>query len=285
LAHAFFGFPTGWLCHRTADRLAYMISLRGSDVPGANARLQFEYELLGPLVFKPIWKKAAAIVACSEGLRQRALRFMPDATIQVICNGVDLGRFHPSPESDGPPRLERPLRLLTVGRLSGTKRVDLLIETVDALRCTGHDVRLTVIGDGPLRQDLAQMVAERSLSDVVDLAGRLEGQQMPQVYRDHDMLVSASMQEGMSNAMLEAMASGLPIVCTRCEGVDELIDGNGLVVENAGAQGLAEAVIAIESDPDRWRRMHQAARDRASRFSWQNAAQQYIGLYRRIVDK
>ena len=56
LVHAFFGLPTGWLCYRTANRLPYIISLRGSDVPGGHARLQLEYKLLGPLL-KRIWTK------------------------------------------------------------------------------------------------------------------------------------------------------------------------------------------------------------------------------------
>ncbi|WP_449191887.1 glycosyltransferase, partial [Thauera sp.] len=95
LAHAFFAFPTAWLCYRTAGQLPYAILVRGSDVPGGNARLQWDYKLLGPLVFKPIWQQASALVACSEGLRQRALRFLPSAQIDVIPNGVDLERFTP----------------------------------------------------------------------------------------------------------------------------------------------------------------------------------------------
>ena len=96
LVHAFFGFPTGWLCYRSVKRLPYIISLRGSDVPGANARLKLDYKILGPLVFKPIWRNASALVACSEGLKDRALQFLPSAEIEVIPNGVDLDRFHPA---------------------------------------------------------------------------------------------------------------------------------------------------------------------------------------------
>ena len=77
LVHAFFGFPTGWLCYRSVKRLPYIISLRGSDVPGANARLKLDYKILGPLVFKPIWRKASALVACSEGLKARRCSFCP----------------------------------------------------------------------------------------------------------------------------------------------------------------------------------------------------------------
>jgi len=67
LAHAFFGFPTGWLCYRTANKLPYIISLRGSDVPGEHARLKLDYKILGP-VFGAIWRQADVLVACSQGL-------------------------------------------------------------------------------------------------------------------------------------------------------------------------------------------------------------------------
>lgn len=279
LVHAFFGFPTGWLCYRTAGRLPYVISLRGSDVPGENARLKLDYKILGPLVFKPIWRNAAALVACSGGLRDRALKFLPSARIEVIPNGVDLQRFHP-PEgraNDGT------LRLLTVGRLSVTKRVPLLIEAVELLRRRGCKVELTIVGGGALESELRRLVDAKAAGGFVALLGRREGDQMPDVYRGHDVLVSASMQEGMSNAMLEAMASGLPIVTTRCEGVDELIADNGLVVEPAEPGAFAEAVASLAADGARRSAMAVAARSRAERFAWSAAAEAYLQLYSRVI--
>ncbi len=109
LAHAFFGFPTGWLCYRNADKLPYIISLRGSDVPGDNARLQFDYKILGP-VFKRIWKKAAGLAACSEGLKLRALKFMPSVNIDVIPNGVELDKYFPAKNK----RQSDEIKLITV---------------------------------------------------------------------------------------------------------------------------------------------------------------------------
>jgi len=88
LIHSFFGFPSGWLCYRTRKKMPYVISLRGSDVPGLNSRLAIDYKILGP-VFKNIWKNSLAIIACSNGLKKRALRFFPDISIDVIPNGVD----------------------------------------------------------------------------------------------------------------------------------------------------------------------------------------------------
>jgi len=91
------------------------------------------------------------------------------------------------------------------------------------------------------------------------------------------------MQEGMSNAMLEAMASGLPIVTTRCEGVDELIGDNGTVVEAAEPAELAEAVTTLAEDPPLWASMSIAARRQAERFAWSRAAEAYLQLYARVT--
>ncbi len=278
LAHAFFGFPTGWLCYRNAGRLPYIISLRGSDVPGQHARLQLDYKILAP-AFRAIWKKASALVACSEGLKERAQLFMPSVSIDVIPNGVELDRFFPSETSEK----SKVLRLLTVGRLSVTKRIEMLIDAVEILHRTACKLHLTVVGGGQMERQLKKIVAERELGDVIKIAGRIDSEKMPEVYRRNDIFISASMQEGMSNAMLEAMASGLPIVTTRCEGLTELIDGNGLIVEQDNIEEIAKAVKRLADDPELYQQMSTAARKQAEKFDWANMASSYIEQYRKII--
>ena len=278
LAHAFFGFPTAWLCYRSADKLPYIISLRGSDVPGRHARLQLDYKILAP-VFRAIWKKAAVLVACSEGLKNRALNFLPTVTIGVIPNGVDLDRFRPADTAE-----RSVLQLLTVGRLSVTKRVELLIEAVHELYKDGRNVHFTVIGGGQLEQKLRQIVRDKNLSDIIEISGIIEAEKMPQVYQQNDIFISASMQEGMSNAMLEAMACGLPIVTTRCEGVEELIKDNGIVVEKAQAEQIAKAIKDLADDKQAYRKMSAAARKQAEKFGWLQVAERYLSCYSKIVN-
>jgi glycosyltransferase involved in cell wall biosynthesis len=280
LVHAFFGLPTGWLCYKTANRLPYIISLRGSDVPGGHARLQLEYKLLGPLL-KRIWTGASALVACSDGLKQRSLRFLPSANIDIIPNGIDLDKFHPALSRE----LSGELKLLTVGRLSVTKRSEMLVEAVEILNKQGKNVRLTISGGGGLLEELKTLVEQKKLNDIINLTGRIETDKMPGVYGAHDMFVSASMQEGMSNAMLEAMASGLPIITTKCEGVEELISDNGVVVGTDSAESLAEAVIKLAGNQQQYKAMCAAARRRAEKFGWDNVADGYIKLYQRVLSK
>jgi len=277
LAHAFFGFPTGWLCYRTAHKLPYIISLRGSDVPGEHARLKLDYKILSP-VFAAIWKKAAALVAPSEGLKNRALKFLSSAAIDVIPNGVELEHFSPAETTQKP----ETLRLLTVGRLSVTKRVEILIDAVEILHKTDCEVHFTIVGGGQMQQKLKQIVSDKNLGNIIEITGRIGAEDMPQVYRKNDIFVSASMREGMSNAMLEAMATGLPIITTRCEGVDELIADNGLVVEDANAEEIAKAVKKLADDRQLHKQMSLAARSQAEKFTWGRAAEKYLMLYESV---
>jgi glycosyltransferase involved in cell wall biosynthesis len=282
LVHAFFGLPTGWLCCGTAKKLPYIISLRGSDVPGGNIRLRFEYKLFGPLL-KRIWKRASVLVACSEGLKTRALGFLSSANIDVIPNGVDLDKFHPAPAGE----LSGKLKLVTVGRLSATKRVEMLIGAVEILSKKGADVCLIIAGGGggEVSRQLKAMAEQKKLTGIIKFVGRVGTDKMPDIYRQNNIFVSASMQEGMSNAMLEAMASGLPIITTRCEGVDELISDNGIVVGKDSAEALAEAINNLAENKQAYSTMCALARRRAENFGWDKVADGYMKLYQQVLGK
>jgi glycosyltransferase involved in cell wall biosynthesis len=113
--------------------------------------------------------------------------------------------------------------------------------------------------------------------------GRIAAEQMPQVYRDNDIFVMSSAHEGMSNAMLEAMASGLPIITTKCEGVEELIVDNGIVVEEAHAETIAKAIESLADDRQAYKQMSIAGRKQAENFSWKSAAREYLDLYNKVL--
>jgi len=280
LAHAFFAFPTAYLCLRTAAKLPYIISLRGSDVPGYNVRLRIDYKLLSPL-FRRIWKSASALVANSQGLAELAEKFAPQLDIGVINNGVYTDTFYPATAK----RPTRPVKILTVSRLISRKRIDLLIETVAKAKELDVDIQLDIAGQGNLMHRLEKLARKLAVAERVNFMDRVPTEQMPQLYRDNDIFVMSSAHEGMSNAMLEAMACGLPIVTTRCEGVDELIADNGIVVEHPSPDSMAEAIKALIDDPPRYEQMSAAAVKQAQQFTWSSAAGQYLDCYHTVIDK
>ena len=277
LSHAFFAFPTGWFCYRDAAKLPYIISLRGSDVPGYNMRLGLDYKLLSGL-FRRIWSKASIVVANSKGLRSLAFDFMPDLDIKVIPNGIDTEKFYPSQKPD----ISKPLQMLTVCRLIGRKRIDLLIRATAHASKLGLDVQLNIAGYGNLLDPLQSLANELDIADKVIFMGRIPSEQMPQLYRDNDIFVMSSAHEGMSNAMLEAMASGLPIITTECEGVEELIADNGIIVQTANPEDFTQAIKQIAENRDVYERMSTAARKRANEFNWNTVATDYLELYKTV---
>jgi len=279
LAHAFFAFPTAYLCLRSAPKLPYIISLRGSDVPGYNVRLQADYKLLAPL-FRRIWRSAAAVAANSQGLAELAKKFTPDLDIGVINNGIDTETFYPSPDRG----LARPVKVLTVCRLISRKRIDLLIETVAGAKAIGVDIELNIAGEGNLTAKLKRLTEKVGVAACVNFLGRVPADKIPTLYRDNDIFIMSSAHEGMSNAMLEAMACGLPIVTTRCEGVEELIADNGIVVEQPSPASMAEAIKSLVDDPVRYEKMCDASVNRAKQFTWSRVANQYLDCYRTVIN-
>ena len=278
LAHAFFGFPTGYLPYKTAGKLPYIISLRGSDVPGYNIRLGLDYYLLAGL-FRRIWTNAQAVIANSDGLARLAQRFTPELDIPVITNGIDTGKFLPGKEH----YLGSTVNLLTVCRLISRKRIDILINAVRICRERGMDLRLNIAGHGNLRDELENLAHKLGISDYVRFLGRIESDDMPEVYKANDIFVMSSAHEGMSNAMLEAMACGLPIITTHCEGVDELIADNGIIAQNDSPETFAHAIALLVNNNTKYQSSRTAARTQAEKFSWANTATQYVKVYKKVV--
>ncbi|MGB1877201.1 MAG: glycosyltransferase family 4 protein, partial [Rhodospirillaceae bacterium] len=196
--------------------------------------------------------------------------------IDMIPAGADLDAVEPPTV----PTLEGPLRLLFVGRLVNQKGIDVLFRALATMK--GHtDWTLTIAGEGPLKDELALAAHRLQLAERIVFRGWLERDHLPAIYEQADVFVLPSRDEGMPNAMLEAMAAGLPVVGSKVAGVDEVvIDGEtGFLVPPEDADALAHALRIIIEDRDRTFELGQASRKRAEqRYSWTFAADSYLSL-------
>jgi glycogen(starch) synthase len=193
----------------------------------------------------------AEVVFCyTETDRERLREVGVAAPIEVVPNGIDTSRFTPEgPTSD---RLsdEGPV-VLFVGRLVEGKRPGDAVAALDRLRETHADARLVVCGDGPLREDLEDDIAERGLADAVRFLGRVPYHEMPAVYRAADALVLPSRAEGLPRTVLEALASGVPAVVSDLEQVAPVVAGVGQAVPVGDVEGFATALRAVLDGTDR----------------------------------
>lgn len=275
LCHAFFGFPSGMLAWLRRCQLPYLISLRGSDVPGFNPRFSTQYVVLKPL-FRRIWGHAGSVVVNSQGLGVLARDFEPSLEYPVIPNGIDTVEFSPGGADGG-------AHLLCVSRLVARKGVQHLLEAMPlVLRQVPH-ARLTIVGEGDLDGALRQRAAELGLAERVTFLGRVPHERLPEIYRSADLFVQPSFYEGMSNTVLEAMACGLPIVATGEGGREELFDGNAVLAPYGDPQVLADSLTGLLRSPEQLRSMGEASRRIALEFSWSSVATRYHDLYRGLA--
>jgi sugar transferase (PEP-CTERM/EpsH1 system associated) len=215
------------------------------------------------------------------------------ARIEQIYNGVDTQRFRPASQGrmpiTGAPFTDPSLWLVgTVGRLQAIKDPLLLgrafVRALELQPEAARRMRLVLAGEGPLRQALQQLLADSGHETLTWMAG--ERHDVPDVMRGLDAFVLPSRAEGISNTILEAMATGLPIVATDVGGNSELLDDgvSGRLVPADDIDALARAMLDDLRNPLRARQRGAVARDVAQRrFSLDQMVSAYGDLYERLL--
>ena len=272
---AFFGAPSGMIAYllKKVFKIPYVVSLRGGDVPGFRPYdFRTYHKVLAPFL-EIVWRNSSSVVANSKGLRDLARAFDSRFEIPIIPNGVDLD-LYTSPERSWQPPL-----LLSVGRLVYQKGFDLGIRALARLKHL--DWQWNIAGDGPEMESLKSLAREQGISQRVVFLGWQSRQELIQCYKQSNLFLFPSRHEGMPNAVLEAMASGLPVIASRISGNEELVvhEKTGLLVESENIDSLAAALQSLMKDPSRGQQMGATSRQRVEEFfGWENTAQQYAAL-------
>ena len=277
LVHAFSGLPggvTAWLSGKP-----YLISLRGTDVPGYERRFKLLIWLMSPLI-KLSWKKAKWIDANSIDLKRLATKALPSLKIKVIVNGVDSTVFYPANKLTINPVI------LSTARLGSRKGTKYLIQAMPKVLTSFPKSKLLLAGEGVERKSLVQLIKVLNLTKTVKLLGRVEHDDLPAIYRQASLFCLPSLSESFSNSLLEAIASGLPIVATNVGGNKELVSSsNGVLVPPADSQSLAEAIVKLLSDPVKLTKIGKVNRKLAKQYNWSQTAKKYNLLYSKIMEK
>lgn len=277
---AFFGMPSGaiaWLLKKLY-RIPYVVSLRGGDVPGFRPYdFKVFHKLIGPFL-RVIWHAASRVIANSHGLGDLARAFDSGIDIPIIPNGVDGSRFDAGQRDWTSPRL------LSAGRIVYQKGLDLGLRALAQLQ--ELDWHWYIAGDGPQMESLRTLAQELGIEGRITFLGWQSQDELADEYHQANLFLFPSRHEGMPNAVLEAMASGLPVVATRIAGSEELVvDGEtGMLVSPEDVDSLREGLRALLIDADKRERMGQASRLRVEReYSWESVARQYSEYLEKIM--
>lgn len=222
------------------------------------------------------------VVALNDVVARSLRRFGYEGTLFTIPNGRDLAVYNACafPSLDGPERI-----LTFVGYLSERKNQAYLVEM---LRYLPPEYRLRLVGS-ELTQSYADSLRRRAhmlgLEDRVDFVGKIPYQEVPQALEEAHLFVSASRMEVQSLVIIEALASGTPVVGLANETVDELVDeavGRRLP-QDASPQAFAQAVMELAQDVDGYEERCRAARRRVQDMDWQQVVSDTLDAYRALI--
>jgi glycosyltransferase involved in cell wall biosynthesis len=229
--------------------------------------------LLGPVV-----RSACCVVALTGEMAEflvRSYNAAPDRVV-VLPNGVDGRVFRP--EGPGRPKCQETgsFRLLVLGRLSRQKNIPRLLRAIAAVE---GPVELVLVGEGSSRRDLEDLAAR--LGVPAQFVGETDAAGVVDWLRWADALVSSSDREGMPLALLEAMAVGIPVLCTDVPGSRDVVGDAGLVV-SATEAALARGVEMLRGDALLRADLGRRGRERAARHSWPALSRELVGHYARL---
>jgi glycosyltransferase involved in cell wall biosynthesis len=278
--HYFFSLPTAFLSllpgkHR---KLPYIVSLRGSDVPKYdvyNKKLVFFHKLYLPFT-KLIWKRAKAVVAVTNSLRQTALLTKPNQSIKVIPNGIDTSIFFPPVESK---TNDDEFRLITVSRLIKRKGIQYILKALSNIR--DKSISLTIIGEGNYENELKKMCSNLGLTGSVTFLGFCERNTIATYLGQSDVFILLSLAEAFGNVIAEAMACKLPIISANEGGIPDLVsEENGILVEPENISQTISAIITMKTNKEMRIKMGKANAEKIMQtYNWEKIAMAYENIY------
>jgi glycosyltransferase involved in cell wall biosynthesis len=262
------------IIHRLTG-IPFSFTAHGTDLHVERRMLDKKVEAAAFAVTVSEFNKAMMIQECGNGA---------GAKVHVVHCGIDPALFSPSPGRDGVGLFQ----ILCVAMLRGVKGHKYLVEACRLLRERGVEFVCHFVGEGPLRKQLERHIQRAGLKDQVRLHGGLPRDEVIKMMSKVDVVALASTptkagrREGIPVSLMEAMASGLPVVATAITGIPELVDSgvSGLLVSPGDPAALADALQALERDSALRQKMGRAGREKVVReFNLPVNAQRLLSLF------
>ncbi len=272
---------SGWSWHLFAAPAIWIGSWRGVPVivnyrgGEAAAFLQRQFRWVAPSL-----RRASRVIVPSRYLQDVFARF--GLVAEIIPNCVNTDVFHPSPQAKG--SMAAPC-ILVARHLEPIYDIGTAIRAFALVKKQFPKAELHIAGDGPDRQKLTELAQSLSVAASVRFHGTLQRHAMAELLQTACVVLNSSREDNMPNSLLEAMASGVPIVTTDAGGIPHLIhhEMNGLMVSRSDPEAMARAVIQLLGDDDLRRRLISAGLALTSQLTWQKIRCLWISLFHALA--
>lgn len=272
---------SGWSWHLFTVPAVWIAKIRNTptiiNYRGGEAQSFFEKSFRW---VKPTLAASARVIVPSRFLQQVFNQHQVDT--DIVANIIDIERFAPSTEqlsADAP-------------RLLVARNLELIYDNATAIRAFKQVLKeyphatLTVAGTGPEQSSLQALVKELAIEDRVSFVGRIDTQQMPALYQAAQVMLNPSRVDNMPNSILEALASGVPVVSTNVGGIPFLVEHEktALLVPAENYQAMAAEVIRVLQDQQLSNKLSRAGLEFVQQFSWPAVRDQWLAVYQQAIN-
>ncbi len=269
-----FAAPAIWIAR--IKRKPVIINYRGGE---ADAFFDKDFSWV-----KPSLRQANAIIVPS-GFLEAVFRKRGFLT-SIVPNIIDLSHFSVETGTRVVSKADSPHILVT-------RNLELIYDNATALRAFSivrklfPTSRLTITGSGPERQSLENLVAKLGLQDAVIFTGRVNNEDMAALYQSSDVMVNPSLADNMPISVLEALASGVPVVSTNVGGVPYLVthDNTALLVPVQDPVAMADAILMLLNDPAKAQQIRSAGLNAVQCYTWQEVRNRLLSVYENVLKK
>lgn len=266
---------SGWSWHLFAAPAIWIGSLRGKPVVVNYRGGEAEPSLMqsaGPV--RASMKRAALLVLPSGFLQDVFGRFGMKG--RIVSNIIDLTRFRPADDGRAPAA-----HIVVARNLEAIYGIETALRAFAKIQAVRPDARLSVAGSGPQFAELQALAVRLGVADQVHFTGRLDREEMASLYRDADLTLNPSRVDNMPNSVLEALASGVPVVTTDVGGIPYIVqhEVTALLVPRDDPDAMAAAALRVLDDPALASRLRVAGQEDVQRYSWAAVKGELLAAY------
>jgi len=263
--------------------IPYIVYCHGSDV---YCNWKFK-----KVISKLVLENAEAAVVVTDSMKNKIKEFgFNIKNIFTIPNGVELSEFENLSKTDVRKKLkidDSENIILFVGTLKTVKGIKYLIEAVKIVKEKGLKIKLLLVGDGEEKEELKKISEKLNLKENIIFVGRIDNKEIPEYMIASDIFVLPSLSEGLPVVILEAMASGIPIIATKVGGVPDIVKDkeNGFLVDSKSPTQIAEKILYLLANDDTRKFISLNNFKKAKDYSWNIVMENLIKVYSTCLKK
>jgi len=227
----------------------------------------------------PSMEKASVIIVPSKYLQKVFETFHLEA--QVVPNIINLDRFKWVKNEIS--NVKKP-HLIITRNLEAIYGINTAIEAVAIVKKTVHNVKLSIAGSGPQKEELQALVKKLELENNVNFTGKLQPSEVAKLYQDADIMLNPTTVDNMPNSVLEAMASGVPIVTTNVGGIPYIVEDykTALLVDVNNSKLMADRMIELINNEQLYSELHHNGLAEVQQYTWACVKEQWLSIYRQL---